>query len=290
MQPIVGNIIVHPRSPVVVAVFLQVVFLSVHDGTHGLAGVAQAFTKVGLQSGHRHRHHVTTMRHRQQGLRCTPLLPFTCADDSSRGRSRNSACSQTWHNNRLSLRRTAASSASMMMASSNPEDLVRPGCMVAYDPDTKGGSPVLGLAVDRVGKKKNTFTVAPAATAASGSSATVAVGLRQIVYIVPGGDRYSTADLVAFEQDSQVDVSLLEDAWQILLEEGMEHASEVGSVAEGEAVMAGTSDPRGMAELIFGDMDPNPKQCYQAFRLLQGEEGTLRFKRRRDGRYEARSR
>lgn len=68
--------------------------------------------------------------------------------------------------------------------------------------------------------------------------------------------------------------------------EGMEAAGGDG----GNDEMAGVSEPRGMAELLFGAADPAPQQCYEAFRLLEGPEGVLRFKRRRDGHYEARTR
>lgn len=161
---------------------------------------------------------------------------------------------------------------------------------MAFEPDAKSGTPVLGLVTDKVGKKKNMFTVSPAAAAASGSSATVAVALRQVVYVVPGGDAYTTKDLLSFEDDFSLDSSLLEDAWHILVDEATQAKSVAEDEGENETMAAGTSDPRGMAELLMGDANPDPKLCYNAFRLLHGEQGTLRFKRRRDGRYEARSR
>lgn len=115
-------------------------------------------------------------------------------------------------------RRQAATTA--MMSSDNPDDMVRPGCIVVYDAETKGSGSTLGIVIDRVGKKKSVFTVKPAAAAAAGSSGTVAVALRQVRYIVPGGNTYKEADLVSFASDTQADSSVLQDAWEMLLEEG----------------------------------------------------------------------
>lgn len=181
------------------------------------------------------------------------------------------------------------------MSSSESNNVVRPGCIVAFDPETKGGGggPVLGLILGTVGKKKGTFNTRPAAAAAAGSTSTVAVALRQVKYLLPGGNEYQESDLMYFDAMKPADSSLLEDAWEMLLEEALEAgaAAETGTAENGGgAPAAGTSEPRSLAELLFGSADPTPQECYQAFRLLEGAEGTLRFKRQRDGHYEARSR
>lgn len=170
------------------------------------------------------------------------------------------------------------------MSAAGSDELVRPGCIVVFDTETKGRPPMLGLVTDKVGKKKSVYTVRPAVAVASGAPGTVAVALRQVCYVVPGGSGYQDGDLAGFEGDASVDPSLLEEAWEMLLEEA---AVETDSDKD---VLAGASDPRGMAELLFGAVEPTPQQCYQAFRLLEGREGVLRFKRRRDGYYECRSR
>lgn len=62
------------------------------------------------------------------------------------------------------------------------------------------------------------------------------------------------------------------------------------AAAAAESGSSSSDDPRGMAELLFGVGEPTPQQCYQAFRLLEGRDGVLFFKRRRDGTYECRTR
>lgn len=171
------------------------------------------------------------------------------------------------------------------MSMASAEDLVAPGSIIAFEPDIKGSPPVLGLVVDRVGKKKSVFTVKTAAAAAAGGS--VAVSLRQVRYVLPGGSDYQAADLATFEEEVAVDGSLLEEAWEMLLEEAEASGLDGGSDAYDTI---GTSDPRDMAQLLFGVVTPTPRECYQAFRLLEGKDGALRFKRRRDGSYECRSR
>lgn len=189
-------------------------------------------------------------------------------------------------------RSSATAARASMSASSSPEDLVRPGSVVVYEADVKGRAPTLGLVMDKVGKKKALFAVKPAAS----GSVNVNVALRQVRYVVPGGSVYEAADLTAFEEQAPVDESLLEEAWQMLLEESMAAAVAMATAAaEGggkgeEDSKAGTSDPRGMAQLLYGAVEPTPQECYQAFRLLEGREGTLYFKRLRDGSYESRSR
>lgn len=84
-----------------------------------------------------------------------------------------------------SMRRIAAIRTSLSASTSDggDEEPVRPGCMVAYEPEAKmggSGGPVLGLITAKVGKKKGMFTVRPAAAAAAGSAANVAVSLRQV--------------------------------------------------------------------------------------------------------------
>lgn len=177
----------------------------------------------------------------------------------------------------------------MSAAAGSAEELVRPGSVVVFDTDTKGGRPALGLVIDRVGKKKSMYNVKVAAVAAAGGNGSVAVALRQVRYIVPGGSDYEAEDLAGFEAQSVIDESLLEDAWEMLMEEGA--AASAAAAADGAAdSAAGTSEPRGMAQLLLGVEEPSPQECYQAFRLLEGREGVLRFKRRRDGSYECRSR
>lgn len=173
------------------------------------------------------------------------------------------------------------------MSTASPVELVRPGSVVVFDTDTKGGHPALGLVMDRVGKKKSMYTVKLAATAAAGGTGSVAVALRQVRYVLPGGSDYMADDLAGFEAQTPIDESLLEDAWEMLIEEGAA-APVVGNSAAD--CTAGTSDPRGMAQLLLGVAEPTPQECYQAFRLLEGRGGVLRFKRRRDGTYECRTR
>lgn len=163
------------------------------------------------------------------------------------------------------------------------EDQIGPGSVVVFDSDVRGRPPALGLVTESsVGKKKLTYTVQPVETA-SGSSTKTAVAARQVRYVVPGGSGYQAADLAAFEDIPEIDEGLMEEAWDMMLEE-----STAGS--DGAAAVAANDDPRGMAELLFGVGDPSPQQCYHAFRLLEGRDGTLYFKRRRDGNYECRSR
>ncbi|CAM9122345.1 unnamed protein product [Ectocarpus sp. 8 AP-2014] len=161
-------------------------------------------------------------------------------------------------------------------------DQIGPGSVVVFDSDVRGRPPALGLVTESsVGKKKLTYTVQPV-EAASGSSTKTTVAARQVRYIVPGGSGYQAADLAAFEDSPEIDEGLIEEAWDMMLEE-----STAGS--GGAAAAAANDDPRGMAELLFGVGDPSPQQCYHAFRLLEGRDGTLYFKRRRDGTYECRS-
>lgn len=196
----------------------------------------------------------------------------------------------------IGRRSTATTRRAASMSSSEPDDIVRPGCIVAFDSETKGGGggPVLGLILGTVGKKKGMFNARPAAATAAGSAATVAVALRQVKYVLPGGDEFQDSDLVSLDAAEPVDSSLLEDAWEMLLEEAAEARLAAGATAaesgSGGAPPAGTSEPGSLAELLFGSADPTPRECYQAFRLLEGAEGTLRFKRRRDGHYEPRTR
>lgn len=189
--------------------------------------------------------------------------------------------------------RSSGTALASMSASSSPEDLVRPGSVVVFEADVKGRAPTVGLVIDKVGKKKALFSVKPAAS----GSVNVNVALRQVRYVVPGGSVYEAADLTAFEEQAPVDESLLEEAWQMLLEESTAAAVatstasvEGGEKGEEEGHKAGTSDPRGMAQLLYGAVEPTPQECYQAFRLLEGREGALYFKRLRDGSYESRSR
>ena len=189
--------------------------------------------------------------------------------------------------------RSSGTALASMSASSSPEDLVRPGSVVVFEADVKGRAPTLGLVMEKVGKKKALFAVKPAAS----GSVNVNVALRQVRYVVPGGSVYEAADLTAFEEQAPVDESLLEEAWQMLLEESAAAAvaTSTASVQGGEKdeeedSKAGTSDPRGMAQLLYGAVEPTPQECYQAFRLLEGREGALYFKRLRDGSYESRSR
>lgn len=177
--------------------------------------------------------------------------------------------------------RTARSAAATTMSAA---DQIGPGSVVVFDSDVRGRPPALGLVTESsVGKKKLTYTVQPV-EAASGSSTKTTVAARQVRYVVPGGSGYQAADLVAFEDRPEIDEGLIEEAWDMMLEE-----STVGSDGAAAAAAA-NDDPRGMAELLFGVGDPSPQQCYHAFRLLEGRDGTLYFKRRRDGTYECRSR
>lgn len=186
-------------------------------------------------------------------------------------------------------RGTITAHASTSMSAAGPDDRVRPGSVVVFETDVKGRGPTLGLVMDKASKKKALFTVKPAA------SGSVAVPLRQVRYVVPGGSEYQEADLAAFESQAPADESLLVEAWQMLLEESAAAATSATAAAveggaKSEDSKAGTSDPRGMAELLYGAVEPTPQECYQAFRLLEGREGALYFKRLRDGSYESRSR
>lgn len=148
---------------------------------------------------------------------------------------------------------------------------------------------MLGLVTDSsVGKKKSTYSVQ---AVGGGGKATVAP--RQVRYVVPGGSSYQASDLTAFDKQQDCAEGLMEEAWDMMLEESTAAAT-AGLDGSGGAGAAGSSstsdDPRGMAELLFGVGEPTPQQCYQAYRLLEGRDGALYFKRRRDGTYECRSR
>lgn len=99
---------------------------------------------------------------------------------------------------------------------------------------------------------------------------------------------------MAFQALPAADSSLVEDVWEMLLEEGVAAAGAAGTGAKPDAsaagASAGTTEPMSMAQLLFGVVDPSPQECYQAFRLLEGAQGALRFKRLWDGHYEARTR
>lgn len=274
-----------PKNAAVLSSF--VVFLIGYNG--GQAGVARASTtSVGFQSTIRH--HVISLRHRSQESYHSKFAQAPLLGVTNLWRYRCSVCQWVPRHQYLPLQGTVVKLGTTIMSGSNPEDLVRSGCLVAFEPDTKSSGPVLGLVVDKVGKKKNMFTVAPAAAVAAGNAANVAVALRQIVYVIPGGGAYTTDDLIAFHNEPPLDASLLGDVWQMLLEESADAISRKSSGIEDELGLAGTTNPRAMAELLLGEENPNPSQCYGAFRMLQREEGALRFKRRRDGQYEARSR
>lgn len=201
-------------------------------------------------------------------------------------------------NQQLRRRRRSPSVATIMSSGSSADDLedpAPPGTIVAFDTETKGRSTALGLVIDRVGgKKKSALRVKPAWTTAAGGAATVTVAMKQVKYVVPGGSGYLETDLASFEHEENdqdggitatVDGSILEEAWEMLLEE--DETRDVPGDRGGER--AGVCDPRDMAQLLFGVVKPTPKECYRAFRLLEGE-GSLYFKRRRDGLYECRSR
>eukprot|EP00903_Cladosiphon_okamuranus_P006750 g6585.t1 len=183
-------------------------------------------------------------------------------------------------------------------ASTAAADQIGPGSMIVFETDVRGRAPMLGLVTDTsVGKKKSTYSVQPVG---GGGKATVAP--RQVRYVVPGGSRYEASDLATFEEQQDFDEELIEEAWDMMLEEstaaalaGVDGSGGEGAEA-GAAAGAGSSssltidDPRGMAELLFGSGEPTPQQCYHAYRLLEGRDGALYFKRLRDGTYECRSR
>lgn len=178
----------------------------------------------------------------------------------------------------------------MSAAAGAAADQIGPGSMVVFETDVRGRPPMLGLVTDSsVGKKKSTYSVQ---AVGGGGKATVAP--RQVRYVVPGGSGYQASDLAAFEEPQQFDEGLMEEAWDMMLEESTAAATAglEGGGGGGKGAGAGSSsdDPRGMAELLFGVGEPTPRQCYQAYRLLEGRDGTLYFKRRRDGSYECRSR
>lgn len=116
-------------------------------------------------------------RHTRYGLRTTSnAYPSTAAAGTRAVTRQNS-----------SVKNIAAITTSMSASTSDggDEELVRPGCMVAYEPEAKmggSGGPVLGLITAKVGKKKGMFTARPAAAAAAGSAANVAVSLRQVKF------------------------------------------------------------------------------------------------------------
>lgn len=215
---------------------------------------------------------------RQQHLPQTALLLLSPQQSELRLRAPRTA--------RSAVAAAAAASRTMTMSLGSMEEQVRPGSLVVFETDVKNSPPALGLVMDRIGKKNTMYTVKPAAP----PSGSAAVPLRQIRYIVPGGSAYQASDLPSFEADISVDASLIEEAWEMLLEEGSAVIAETAEEQEVGDLPAGTSDPRSMAELLFGSVQPTPLECYQAYRLLEGREGTLRFKRRRDGTYECRTR
>lgn len=176
------------------------------------------------------------------------------------------------------------------MSAAAADQQIGPGSIVVFDSDVRGRPPMLGLVTDSsVGKKKSAYSVQ---AVGGGSKATVAP--RQVRYVVPGGSNYQASDLAAFEKQQQFDEGLVEEAWDMMLEESTAVAlaglDGGGDGRGGEGSSSTSDDPRGMAELLFGVGEPTPQQCYQAFRLLEGRDGTLYFKRRRDGTYECRSR
>lgn len=198
----------------------------------------------------------------------------------------------------LRRRRRSPSTATIMSLGSSADDIedpAPPGTIVAFETETKGRSTTLGLVIDRVGgKKKSALRVKLAWRTAAGGAATVIVAMKQVKYVVPGGSRYLETDLASFEHEENdqdgditavVDGSVLQEAWEMLLEE--DEARDV--LGDGGGERAGVCDPRDMAQLLFGVVEPTPKECYRAFQLLEGE-GSLYFKRRRDGLYECRSR
>lgn len=176
---------------------------------------------------------------------------------------------------------------------------IGPGSIVVFESDIRGRPPALGLVTGSgAGKKKSTYLVQPAGSASAsggGKPTLTTVAPRQVRYVVPGGSKYQAEDLSVFEdQQEEVDGALMEEAWDMMLEESTAAATAGLDGSGGGGGGAGTSctsdDPRGMAELLFGVGEPTPQQCYEAFRLLEGRDGTLYFKRRRDGTYECRSR
>lgn len=189
-------------------------------------------------------------------------------------------CRTEQQQHRASRTARSAAAATTMSAA----DQIGPGSVVVFDSDVRGRPPALGLVTESsVGKKKLTYTVQPVEAASGSSSTKTTVAARQVRYVVPGGSGYQAADLAAFEDNPEVDEGLIEEAWDMMLEES-------AAASDGAAGEAANDDPRGMAELLFGVGDPSPQQCYHAFRLLEGRDGTLYFKRRRDGTYECRSR
>eukprot|EP00752_Nemacystus_decipiens_P004584 g4184.t1 len=195
----------------------------------------------------------------------------------------------------LSAAATTATMSAAAAAAAAAPDQIGPGSMVVFETDVRGRPPLLGLVTDTsVGKKKSTYSVQ---AVGGGGQATVAP--RQVRYVVPGGSSYQASDLAAFEEPQQFDEGLLEEAWDMMLEEstaavtaglgGSGGASGAGALGGAESTIT-SDDPRGMAELLFGVGEPTPRQCYEAYRLLEGRDGTLYFKRRRDGTYECRSR
>lgn len=189
---------------------------------------------------------------------------------------------------------TTTTTMAAAAAAAPAADQIGLGSMIVFETDVRGRVPMLGLVTDTsVGKKKSTYSVQPVGT---GGKATVAP--RQVRYIVPGGSGYQASDLATFEEQQEFDEGLMEEAWDMMLEEskaavlaGLDGGGDEGAGAGAGSSSSSTSDdPRGMAELLFGVGEPTPQQCYQAFRLLEGRDGTLYFKRRRDGTYECRSR
>lgn len=295
----------------------DVTLLSLHSAWGPPASLAKAFiTPSGLQPqavsyhnrrGHHLRPHCSrpsSFSSRASTVHARPNSVATCRWSSllqhQLPQSRNLTHRKAFVRTNAAVRPSTVTPS--MMSSNDPDNLVRPGCLIAFEPETKGTRLTLGLILDRMGKKKNMFTVRPAAAAAARSSGTLAVALRQVRYLVPGGNTYEEPDLASFEVETQVESSLIEEAWDVLLEEAAEAAAAAADSTDdaqsdggsggsvGSMPPRGTSDPRGMAELLFGAVDPSPQECYQAFCVLEGRDGALRFKRRRDGYYEPRTR
>lgn len=184
------------------------------------------------------------------------------------------------------LRSRAARLAAAVTTTMSAADQIAPGSIVVFESEVRGRPPSLGLVTDSsVSKKKSTFTIQP-----SGGSNKAIVAPRQVRYVVPGGSGYQATDLAVFEEQPEVDEGLMGEAWDMMLEESTAAATAGLDGEKGAGASSTSDDPRGMAELLFGVGEPTPQQCYQAFRLLEGRDGTLYFKRRRDGTYECRSR
>ncbi len=227
--------------------------------------------------------------HRQRRVRrgiAGPAAAWTMPHQQRQRQQQQQRQQQKWCQGQQGQRGTT----SMLAAAAAAADQVGPGSVVVFDTDVRGRPPALGLVTDStMTKKKTTYTVQPA-----GGTGAATVAPRQLRYVVPGGSSYQASDLTAFEEEQEVDEGLMEEAWLMMLEETAAAATAgLGGGDAGAAAGGGSpssDDPRGMAELLFGAGEPTPQQCYQAFRLLEGRDGALYFKRRRDGTYECRTR